>query len=104
MCRHCQRLKASRAHNLCWRCSFDPAIRSLYPSTSHRVSKLPAANGYTGYNLPNGPTTALAGSEAKIAELADRARQGVSLWHPEDERRMEQKQPEEVGRHFRETK
>lgn len=34
--------------------------------------------------LPPAPTTALPGSPEKVRVLAERARLGVSLWHPLD--------------------
>jgi len=36
------------------------------------------------FPLPTSPTKAMPGSVEKIAVLAERARQRLSLWHPED--------------------
>lgn len=87
LCRHCRRLRATRPMGLCWTCYYTPGVRSLYPSTSKY-----ARRGVRDFvisvvgspRLPPEPTTALPGSEEKIEVLAERARLGVSLWHPDD--------------------
>jgi hypothetical protein len=55
----------------------------MYPSTSKY-----ARRGVSDFNgkgkLPSSPTGALPGSPEKVAILAERARLGQSLWHPDD--------------------
>jgi hypothetical protein len=60
-------------------------VRDLYPSTSKY-----ARRGVSDFNgkarLPPQPTAALPGTAEKVAILAERARLGLSLWHPLDAR------------------
>ena len=42
------------------------------------------------------PTTALPGSPEKVAVLAERARLGLSLWHPADARHVDRPAPVEA--------
>jgi len=83
LCRHCQRVRANRPRGLCWSCYYTPGVRERYPSTSKF-----ARRGVDDFNgqppLPAEPTTALPGSPEKVAVLEERARLGVSLWHPLD--------------------
>ncbi len=50
--------------------------------------------------LPASPTDALPGSKEKIRILAERARNGVSLWHPLDPRldRVRPGRPSRIAR------
>jgi hypothetical protein len=83
ICRHCNRVKSNRPRGLCWSCYYTPGVREQYPSTSKF-----ARRGITDFNgrtaLAAQPTDALPGSEEKVAVLAERARLGLSLWHPQD--------------------
>jgi hypothetical protein len=83
LCRHCQRVRSNRPRGLCWSCYYTPGVRELYPSTSKF-----ARRGVDDFNgqppLPAQPTDALPGSPEKVAVLEERARLGVSLWHPLD--------------------
>ena len=83
LCRHCQRVPSNRPRGLCWSCYYTPGVRELYPSTSKF-----ARRGVTDFNgravLPPHPTGAMPGSLEKVAVLAERARLGLSLWHPLD--------------------
>jgi hypothetical protein len=57
----------------------------MYPSTSKYARRgVGDFNGQT--KLATQPTKALPGSEEKVAILAERARLGQSLWHPQDAR------------------
>lgn len=57
----------------------------MYPSTSKYARRgVSDFNGQTTVSAE--PTTALPGSEEKVAILAERARLGLSLWHPRDAR------------------
>lgn len=86
-CRHCGRTRYMEARRLCHRCYKDPAIRPLY-----RPKGGPDGGGMRGIGLgniqslplPESPTDARPGSEAKIAVLAARAAAGRRLWHPRD--------------------
>jgi hypothetical protein len=83
LCRHCNRVPSNRPRGLCWSCYYRPGVRDLYPSTSKfarrgvedRVGRVP---------LPDAPTGAMPGSEAKVLILMERARKRQSLWHPAD--------------------
>ena len=83
LCRHCQKVKSNRPRGLCWSCYYRPGVRDQYPSTSKF-----ARRGVTDFNgatkTAGQPTDALPGSEEKVAVLAERARLGLSLWHPLD--------------------
>ncbi len=83
MCRHCQRVRSNRPRGLCWSCYYKPGVREKYPSTSKF-----ARRGLDDFNgrapLPPEPTRALPGTPEKVAVLEERARLGLSLWHPLD--------------------
>ena len=83
MCRHCGRVKSNRPRGLCWSCYYTPGVREMYPSTSKF-----ARRGVGDFNgtaqLAAQPTQATPGSPEKVAILEQRARLGLSLWHPLD--------------------
>ncbi|MFO0844836.1 MAG: hypothetical protein U0797_20965 [Gemmataceae bacterium] len=85
LCRHCQKVRSNRPRGLCWSCYYRPGVRDQYPSTSKY-----ARRGVTDFNGQtkgfDEPTEALPGTEQKVAILAERARRGLSLWHPSDAR------------------
>jgi hypothetical protein len=83
-CRHCRQCQPNRARGLCWRCHRDPAVRALYPPSAARQARRSRPDQCGGYALPGQPTDAVPGSEEKIRVLAERAAQGVCLWHPLD--------------------
>ena len=83
LCRHCQRVKSNRPRGLCWSCYYTPGVREMYPSTSKFARR--GVGDFNGQShLPLRPTDALPGSPEKVAVLEQRARLGVSLWHPDD--------------------
>lgn len=83
ICRHCQKCKVNRPRGLCWSCYYRPGVRDLYPSTSKYAHR--GVGNKTGVqSLPSAPTDTEPGSEERLAVLAERARQGVQLWHPDD--------------------
>lgn len=83
LCRNCQCKKSNRPRGLCWSCYYTPGVRDKFPSTSKYARR--GISDFNGkHKLPPGPTTALPGTPEKVAILAERARMGVSLWHPED--------------------
>ena len=85
ICRHCQKVKSNRPRGLCWSCYYRPGVRDQYPSTSKYARRgVSDFNGKTAQSAQ--PTNALPGSEEKVAVLAERARLGLSLWHPLDGR------------------
>ena len=85
MCRHCNRVRSNRPRGLCWSCYYTPGVRDLYPSTSKYARRgVGDFNGKT--RLPAQPTSALPGTAEKVAILEERARLGLSLWHPLDAR------------------
>lgn len=83
LCRHCQRVQSNRPRGLCWSCYYKPGVREMYPSTSKF-----ARRGVGNFNGPSSlaaqPTSALPGTPEKVAILEERARLGLSLWHPLD--------------------
>jgi hypothetical protein len=77
----------SRPRGLCWNCYYTPGIRDRYLSTSRHASR--GQGNIRGNAKPaESPTRARPGSQAKIAVLEQRARDGQELWHPDDERRL----------------
>jgi hypothetical protein len=83
MCRHCQKVKSNRPRGLCWSCYYRPGVRDQYPSTSKFARR--GVSDFTGRSaLAAEPTDALPGTPEKVAILEERARLGLSLWHPLD--------------------
>src|SRR5437763_11905471 len=83
LCRHCQKVKSNRPRGLCWSCYYTPGVRDLYPSTSKFARR--GVSDFCGAAEPAAqPTAAPPGSEAKVQVLIERARLGLSLWHPAD--------------------
>ncbi len=83
LCRHCNRVPSNRPRGLCWSCYYRPGVRDLYPSTS-KFARRGVADRVGRVPLPEEPTKALPGSEAKVLILIERARKRQSLWHPDD--------------------
>lgn len=81
-CRNCHQKKANRPRGLCWSCYYKPGVRDEYPSTSKYARR--GVGGIGSYKLPAAACRAEAGSEERIRTLAERARRGESLWHPDD--------------------
>ena len=84
-CRHCQRRRANRPRGLCWTCYHAPGVREQFPSTS-KFTRRGVGHQCLGQEMP-APTSALPGTEAKVAILEERARLGQCLWHPQDAQR-----------------
>lgn len=82
LCRHCQARPAGRARKLCWTCHTDLAVRDMYPLTI-RVNTSHVGLGADG-RLPDEPTSARPGTEAKIVAMQARAELGQCLHHPAD--------------------
>ncbi|MGL4553123.1 MAG: hypothetical protein ACRC33_18310 [Gemmataceae bacterium] len=99
MCRHCQKVKSNRPRGLCWSCYYRPGVRDQYPSTSKFARR--GVSDFTGRSaLAAEPTDALPGTPEKVAILEERARLGLSLWHPLDatlERAARKQQREAVA-------
>jgi len=85
LCRHCQKVNSNRPRGLCWSCYYTPGVRDLYPSTS-KFAHRGVGNFNRRAKQPACPTEALPGTPEKVAVMEERARQGVSLWHPLDAR------------------
>lgn len=84
ICLYCKKEKPHRNRGLCWSCY--NKHRHLY---SHIVRDKSARRGYgSGTVSPKKPqpTTAPPGSNAKVVVLMNRARNGESLHHENDER------------------
>lgn len=85
ICRHCNKVRSNRPRGLCWSCYYAPGVREQYPSTSKYARRgVSDFNGKT--KSASAPTQALPGSAEKVNVLAERARLGLSLWHPMDAR------------------
>jgi hypothetical protein len=83
LCRHCQCVQSNRPRGLCWSCYYTPGVRDLYPSTSKFARR--GVSDFIGRSRqPARPTRALPGTPEKVAVLEERARLGMSLWHPLD--------------------
>jgi hypothetical protein len=83
LCRHCQRVNSNRPRGLCWSCYYTPGVRERYPSTSKFARRgVSDFNGRAGLAVM--PTSAPPGSDEKVRVLEERARLGLSLWHPLD--------------------
>lgn len=85
LCIHCNRGSVSRPRGLCWTCYYTPGVKDQHPSTSKYASRGVGTSG----NKPCQPTTALPGTDEKIAVLAQRVANGECLWHPLDGIRFE---------------
>ena len=83
MCRHCEKVKSNRPRGLCWSCYYRPGVREQYPSTS-KFARRGVSDFTRQSSLATEPTDALPGSPEKVAILEERARLGLSLWHPCD--------------------
>lgn len=83
MCRNCQKSKANRPRGLCWTCYYTPGVRDLFPSTS-KFARRGVGNFNGNTPLPDEPTDASPGSDAKIMILMERAAKRQSLFHPLD--------------------
>lgn len=84
-CRDCKRRPVTRNLGLCGRCYQDPAVRAIY--TTQTPPEVPDRYGFQP--LPELPTDARPGSEAKISILEARALTGSQLWHPRDWRDLD---------------
>jgi hypothetical protein len=83
LCRNCFRWPVNRPRGLCWSCYYTAGVREKYPSTSKFARS--AVGDFDGQTVTAAqPTTALPGSQEKVAVLEERARLGLSLWHPDD--------------------
>jgi hypothetical protein len=82
MCRHCNKVKSNRPRGLCWSCYYTPGVREKFPSTSKFARR--GVSDFCGKARLPEPTAATPGSAEKVAILAERARLGLSLWHPLD--------------------
>lgn len=83
LCRHCQKVRSNRPRGLCWSCYYRPGVRDQYPSTSKYARR--GVSDFNGRTKGlDEPTLALPGTDEKVAILAERARRGLSLWHPND--------------------
>jgi hypothetical protein len=85
LCRHCQKVRSNRPRGLCWSCYYRPGVRDQYPSTSKYARR--GVSDFNGQStVAAQPTEALPGSVEKVDILMERARLGLSLWHPRDAR------------------
>ena len=83
LCRNCQRVRSNRPRGLCWSCYYKPGVREKYPSTS-KYARRGVSDFNGGAHTAALPTAAAPGSPEKVAVLEERARLGLSLWHPLD--------------------
>ena len=83
-CQHCKRKAVCRPRDLCWRCFYDPGIRMLYTKQVRSGVGPVHGDGCRASRQPACPTSALAGSLAKMRVMQERACRGESLFHPGD--------------------
>src|SRR5687768_9146829 len=85
ICQHCRKVLANRPRGLCWSCYYTPGVREKFPSTSKFARR--GVGDFNGrIRLPETATDAEPGSEEKLRILEERARLGLSLFHPDDAR------------------
>lgn len=80
-CRHCNERLALKCKKLCFICYHIEEIAILYDKGWERGV---GANIGISYSLPSKSTKAYPGTDEKIEVMAERARLGVSLFHPDD--------------------
>jgi hypothetical protein len=83
LCRHCHKTPSNRPRGLCWTCYYTPGVRELFPSTS-KFARRGLGNFCGSAPLPEFPTQAMPGSDAKVLVLIERARRRQALFHPDD--------------------
>lgn len=84
ICRHCHKCKVNRPRGLCWSCYYTPGVRELYPSTSKYARRGVGMAGNSA--LPEHPVFVDPGSPEKEALMHERAKAGLSLFHPAEPR------------------
>lgn len=84
LCKACGWNNGYRPGGLCQKCYLTPAIRAKFPANSDSKYARRGVRTPKGRRPQPEPTTAAPGSNAKVAELARRAQQGLQLWHPQD--------------------
>lgn len=90
MCRHCEARKACRARGLCWTCSLDKNVRSLYPTGNkfgiwaEGENLVRHEDDVIGRMLPAHPTHHKPGTADKIEIMRQRDERGELLHHPLD--------------------
>lgn len=84
VCPHCRRCKVqSGRRGLCIGCHHKPDVRALYPAVGKFGNR--GVGNLTGRRpMPASPTQAAPGTPAKLEVMAERARRGERLWHPDD--------------------
>jgi hypothetical protein len=82
-CLHCRGPLVNRPRGLCWTCYYTPSVREQYPFRGAKFTRRGSGIGAGGSQAVL-PTTAQPGSAEKVAVLEERARLGLSLWHPDD--------------------
>ena len=85
LCRHCHVKRANRPRGLCGPCYNSPA-RALFPSKS-RFASHGVRDSYSTRPEPAELTEALPATAEKIAEMAERAARGETVFHKRDARR-----------------
>ncbi|HEX5270541.1 MAG TPA: hypothetical protein VFW33_08655 [Gemmataceae bacterium] len=83
-CRRCHEGRVSRPRGLCWNCYYRSGEREQYPVEKPKYLPRPESNLRYPPRLPAEPTSAPAGSEAKILVMIERAGRRESLFHPAD--------------------
>lgn len=79
---------------LCWGCYEDPAVRVLFPPVSRYGRRGSGAGQLRSNGLAAEPCPYPVGSAEQLQVLALRAKAGVELFHPGDNRAVETKAPQ----------
>ena len=83
-CLHCREYVATRPRGLCHGCYHRPEIRDSYATRRDKYAPSEIADFNGAAKKPKVPTDTLPGSVERIAAYEERARLGMSLWHPAD--------------------
>lgn len=92
LCGVCGRRAAHHRGVLCRACWLDPAIRAATPE--RRPGGSARGAGHAPPKLAGRPTTAPAGSAAKVEEMRRRVLNGEALFHPDDPRFVRDRGPD----------
>lgn len=89
MCKHCTKAAVNRPRGLCWGCYYTPGLKEKYPSTSKYARRGRGGSKMGELPLPSFPTSALPGTEEKLAVMEARSKAGEAIFHPDDAKQGE---------------
>ena len=83
-CLHCRDCVATRPRGLCYGCYYVLEIRDSYATLREKYAPSEIADFNGAAKKPKVPTDTLPGTPERTAVYEERARLGMSLWHPAD--------------------